>query len=367
MKHDASVPALLELMRRIPCSLVAFCILIGGGFLLNAESPVASVSATVETSLETDAGHIRQFAFDGDSNTFFASARNPTVADHFTLLFDRPVALKSVTVTTGRPKGGDILGKGTLEFSVDGKTYGKLAQFKNGVARASAKGKTIQALRVKPSADLNYPLIIREFVVESDPPVAVFKYPIEFIVDTTDAPELNDWAKKVARVCERNYAMINEELKSPGFKPTTVITLKMKSDYKGVAFASGNHITGSVGFFKDHLDDVGAMVHETVHCVQDYRTRGNPGWLVEGIADYIRFFKYEPGKLGKIRANAHYNGSYRTTAAFLAFVADKYDKEIVRKLNKTLRDGEYTENVWRSLTKKTVQELDDEWRETFKK
>ncbi len=38
------------------------------------------------------------------------------------------------------------------------------------------------------------------------------------------------------------------------------------------------------------------MVHETVHCVQRYRGRGNPGWLVEGVADYVRFFKYEPKK-----------------------------------------------------------------------
>ena len=49
-------------------------------------------------------------------------------------------------------------------------------------------------------------------------------------------------------------------------------------------------------YFKANPDDIGAMVHETVHCVQLYRGRGNPGWLVEGVADYVRFFKYEPGK-----------------------------------------------------------------------
>src|SRR5271167_2221993 len=119
MKDFVLVPVIFDRMKRIACILGACCFLIGSGVLLNAESHVASVSATVETSLETDASHIRQFAFDGDPNTFFASVRNPTVADHFTLLFDRPVALKSVTVTTGRPKGGDILGKGTLEFSAD--------------------------------------------------------------------------------------------------------------------------------------------------------------------------------------------------------------------------------------------------------
>ena len=77
------------------------------------------------------------------------------------------------------------------------------------------------------------------------------------------------------------------------------------------------------------------MVHETIHVVQHYNSRSNPGWLVEGVSDYVRFFKFEPGKIGRINAaRAHYNGSYRVTAAFLAFVTDKYDKQLVQKLNK---------------------------------
>ena len=79
---------------------------------------------------------------------------------------------------------------------------------------------------------------------------------------------------------------------------------------------------------------VGAMVHETVHCVQNYRGRGLPGWLVEGIADYVRFWKYEPGKAGRLTPErARYDGSYRVTAAFLAYVSDKYDPKLVTKLN----------------------------------
>ena len=142
--------------------------------------------------------------------------------------------------------------------------------------------------------------------------------------------------------------------------------MRLRNDYNGVAAAGGGRITGSVKYFKAHPDDVGAMVHETVHCVQRYRTRNNPGWLVEGIADYVRFFKYEPGKLGRINPNrARYNGSYRVTAAFLAYVADKYDKDLVRKLNQAMREGEYKEELWKALTGKTVQELDEEWRATL--
>ncbi len=331
-----------------------------------SEAPVAAV---VESSLESAPGQIRQFALDGNNESFFASAGNPTTNDHFTMIFDKPIALKSISTLFGRPKGGDELDAGVLEISLDGKTFNEVAKIglPQYPARADAKGQKVLAIRVRPTVDMNHPLAIRELTIESSPPVAVFKYPIEFIIDVGDAPEMKEWAEKVVRVCERNYAMINEELKSEGFKPRTVITMRLKSDYKGVAAAGGGRITGSVTYFKKNPNDVGAMVHETVHCVQDYRTRGNPGWLVEGIADYVRFFKYEPGKIGKMRADPHYNNSYRVTAAFLNYVTEKYDKELVRKLNHAMREGEYKEEIWRVLTKKSVQELDEEWRESMKK
>ena len=325
-------------------------------------------AATVETTLTTAAEQIRQFAFDGDPNTYFASAQNAAHTDHFTLVFDKPVALKSIEVTTGRPKGGDQLNAGTLAVCGDGKTFEELAKFTEGVARAKLAGRQVRAVRIKPAADLKHPLAIREFVIESEPAVTVFKYPVEFIVNVDDAPEMKAWAEKAARVCERQYPMICEELKSDGFKPPHLIRMRLRKNYRGVAATSGDRITGSVAYFKDRPGDVGAMVHETVHVVQRYRTRNNPGWLVEGIADYVRFFKYEPGKLGRLNPNrARYDGSYRVTAAFLAYLTEKYDKEIVRKLNKVMREGEYREAVFKQLTGKTVQELGEEWRTSLRR
>ena len=66
----------------------------------------------------------------------------------------------------------------------------------------------------------------------------------------------------------------------------------------------------------------------------------NPGWLVEGIADYIRWFKYEPKPTGTRPRNpdkANYTDSYRITAGFLNFVVQKHDKEVVAKLNAAMR------------------------------
>ncbi len=327
--------------------------------------PAKKVMAVVESSLATGHNQIRQFAFDNDPSTYFESEKNPTQADHLTLVLAEPVTVESILVLTGKPDGKDLLKNASLEVSSDGKTFVKVAAFENGSATAQLNQKAIKAIRIQPGEEMTYPLVVREIAIDSKPAVAVFRYPVEFIVDS-DAPDMKEWVIKASQICERQYAMICDELMSPGFKPLTVIRLNLKNDYKGVAAAGGGRITGSVSYFKSHPDDIGAMVHETTHCVQMYRGRGNPGWLVEGIADYIRFFKYEPGKLGRLDPDrVNYDNSYRVTAAFLGFVVDKYQPLLVNKLNALMREGKYKEEAWKELTGKTLEELNQDWRRSL--
>lgn len=335
--------------------------------LLAAAEEKPSITATIETTLTTSGEHIRQFAFDDDLKTYFASKKNATSKDHFTLVLDKPAAVRSLRVITGRPDGdGDdrdeMLDGGILQVSADGKTFEDVAKFRDGTTKAKLAERKIQAIRIKPSQDFKCSLIIREIFLDSEPAVAVFKHPVEFILDVREAPEMKEWAEKVVHICERQYPMINEVLRDDRYQPPRRVNMRLII-MDGVAYTSGGEITGSVAYFKRHPDDFGAMVHETVHVVQNYRVRGNPGWLVEGIADYIRFFKYEPGKLGRISPqHARYDGSYRVTAAFLAYLTEKYDKLIVRKLNTMMREGEYKEEIFQKLTGKTLEQLGEEWR-----
>ncbi|MFI5456640.1 MAG: basic secretory protein-like protein [Isosphaerales bacterium] len=370
--HDPVVKkkALMQRSTRLSFSVAIVCIAVspavGGARKTSPGKP--PVAATIETTLGTASKQIRQLAFDGDNKTYFLSVQDLRTTDHFTLVFDESVAITSITVITGRPDGSDKLGAGKLQASTDGKTFHDRANFSDGEAFAVPGDHPIRAIRVKPATDLKHPVAIRELKIESEPPVAIFKYPVEFIVDVTDAPEMKDWAEKVAQVCVRAYPMINEELKSEGYKPPQVVSMTLKKGDRGVASASGSRITGSVSYFKAHPADVGAMVHETTHIVQRYRGRDNPGWLVEGVSDYVRFFKFEPGKIGRINPDrAHYNSSYRVTAAFLAYVTDKYDRKLVLTLNKLMREGHYKEEVFKQLTGKTVQELDVEWRASLRR
>jgi hypothetical protein len=337
------------------------------------KSSADAVLAVVESTLKTDGDHIRQFVLDGDSQTYFASDGNPTASDSLTVVLDKSVALKSIAVATGQPDGHDKLDAGVLEVSQDGKEFKPLATFTDGAAKSDGGAKQVKAIRVRPSEDLKHPLVIREIAIDSTPPLATFKYPVEVAVDVSDVPDMKHWADKCARICERAYPMLNEELASDGFKPAHLITMTFKKDARALAATGGTHITGRAKWFQDHPDDFGAMVHETAHVVQAYRYgRGgnrNPGWLVEGIADYVRFFKYEPGKIGPLRNpdRMHYTDAYRTTARFLNYVTEKYDKQLVKKLNAAMRQGKYSDDLFKDYTGKTVTELDDEWRASMKK
>lgn len=354
---------------KIYVSLLLLALLASPAVVTADDEPATKppVTATVATTLTTDADQVRQFAFDGDDATWFLSGDQPDADDHFTMTFDQPVAVTSIAVTTGTPEGDARVEAGHVEVSADGENFESIAMLAGGAAAVQLDERSIRAVRLKPDREHDHPVAVREIKIESRPAVATFKYPVEFVIDVSDAPEMGAWAEKVAGICLQAYPMINDELKSEGFRPPRLITMTLKNDYRGVAATGGTRIVGSVRFFKEHPDDVGAMVHETTHVAQHYRGRRNPGWLVEGVCDYVRFFKFEPGHLGPIEPErAHYNGSYRVTAAFLAYLVEKYDDQIVRKLNALMREGRYHDEVFQTFTGKPLDELDEEWRATLK-
>jgi hypothetical protein len=195
---------------------------------------------------------------------------------------------------------------------------------------------------------------------------------VQISIDTSETPELEDWVKtKLRPVLEEWYPRIVEQLPGPDFHAPTMIRIKFFANMKGVADTAGTRVRCAAPWFKKNLDGeaVGAVVHELVHVVQQYHSGKNPGWLVEGIADYIRWFEYEPvSKRPHVNPDrAKYTDSYRTTAAFLNFVVEHHDKELVRKLNDTMRQGHYSPEVWNQLTGKSAQELWDEFADGLRK
>jgi hypothetical protein len=194
-------------------------------------------------------------------------------------------------------------------------------------------------------------------------------------IDTAAAPDLQSWARtKLAPVLALWYPRIEVLLASDGFVAPSHVNMTLRPQ-PGVAETLGTEVSGNSDWFRKQLDGeaVGAMVHELVHVVQQYGDREPerfPGWLTEGIADYVRFFVFEPNYHGaddtwlakQDLSKVRFDGAYRQTANFLDWVTRKYDPQIVEKLNAAARRGDYSEAIRKERAGKSVEELGEEWK-----
>lgn len=178
-------------------------------------------------------------------------------------------------------------------------------------------------------------------------------------IDTTDFPEGEAWAQQAKLVVEQWFPVTWQMLGTEGQTPPETIRLVFVKQQDAPAQAGGGEISVSGPWITAHPDDFGMMVHELTHIVQAYRGGNTPGWLVEGIADYTRWWRYEPEtprpRIDPLKNK--YTDSYRITAAFLAFLAGRYDKAIVPKLDRALRNKTYTDAAFKDITGKDLDAL----------
>jgi hypothetical protein len=180
-------------------------------------------------------------------------------------------------------------------------------------------------------------------------------------VDYSETPDLTAWAQRAQKDAEDQFPVMAEKLSGDGYTPPRQIMLVFKKDMKGIAATSGTTISFAREWIVAHPDDTGTTIHELAHVVQNYK-RKVPGWLTEGIADYIRWWNWEPPqRRGRINpARAKYTNGYQDAAAFLYWAEQKYDKDLVHKLNDHARRGTYKDELFKDYTGK---ELDPLWQE----
>jgi hypothetical protein len=350
----------------------AFWAMIAIGMLAPVAAATAAVAViqppdpppvAIETSLSTDKENVPQCALDGKDDTWFRSDRAPKAEDTFTLVFAPAITIDKVEVLTGKPDGQDAIGAAVLEMSTDGKAFTAAGKFAAGTVKASSGGKEAKALRIRFTADGVGPIAIREIALGAKPEVPVFKYPIQVDLDVSQTPDMKEWAEKAQLLIAKWYGTLGDVLVGGAYAPPRRIALQFEKSSKGIAAAAGAKIFVKDGWFKDHPDDVGALLHEAVHVVQSYRG-GVPGWLTEGIADYTRFWVYEP-QMRQARLDPNrikYTDSYRITGAFLAWIVRNKDKDFAKKLNVACHNHQYKDELWKEYTGKDLDTLFDEFK-----
>lgn len=189
-----------------------------------------------------------------------------------------------------------------------------------------------------------------------------------FIHITNEDPSLQAWANRSQRDLDTWWPKIHDLLGVPLPKEPAPIQIVIKTHGNGVAGTGGRYIEVNGDFVRKHPDDVGLIVHELVHVVQAY-PRYNPSWLVEGIADYIRWMRYEPvsawPKVNPDKADFH--RGYRDVGAFLDWAQAKYDANLVKKLDKALKLNLYDNQTWVLSTHKSFDDLWAEYLNSLRK
>lgn len=145
-------------------------------------------------------------------------------------------------------------------------------------------------------------------------------------------------------------------------KTSKNVTFIIDTTYNGVAATTDDKVTFSAKYMTAHPQDIDVVTHEVMHIVQAYGETNGPGWLTEGIADYARYkfgVNNEGAKwaLPAYKATQSYENSYRITARFLAWIEAKVKPGAVKSLDSIMRSHTFTDNTWREVTGKTLDEL----------
>ncbi len=174
--------------------------------------------------------------------------------------------------------------------------------------------------------------------------------------DPTPNPELK------SRMVATFFKVYPELAKTYNPKTAKKVMFEIDTAYKGVAATGGGKIVYNPDWFKKHPGDIDVVTHEVMHVVQAYGNTTGPGWLTEGIADYVRYkFGVDNAganwKLTPFKPEHSYKNSYRITARFLNWLEENGNSGIVVKLDKAMRSHNYQPELWKDSTGKTLDEL----------
>jgi hypothetical protein len=171
------------------------------------------------------------------------------------------------------------------------------------------------------------------------------------------------------------YPKFDKLLEADGTPPQELTLIFRKMD--GIARFVGDRrvpnqpaIAISADWIKSHPNDFGLIMHELALVIQGYSrslTNVENRWIIEGIADYIRYAHYElDTPLPKIDPEkASYADSPQTTAGFFIWIEAKYDKEFVKKLNVAMRAHKYSDDFFKECTGKSLDALWEEYVRTL--
>jgi hypothetical protein len=335
---------------------------------LTAGAQTAKPEAFVYSTMPSLWDNRPELAMDGDPKTAFRSYYGMEQDDTFTVIFSRSVAAKSIVIKTGDDNGEDRLSDADLQISEDGTTFRRVLAFKGGDLEFKRDGHALAAIRIGMNKGKAAPhLVIREITVDGTS-IHALRGPGRAFTELNGNTDLAAWAQKAERQMEAFWPDAQALLYSKGFVTPNAVNVMYESgpDVTPVAATGGGKMQVNTAWCRAHPDDTGLTVHEMAHVVQ---SGGAPGWLIEAVADYIRWVRFEPQnftfRIDPAKATPH--DPYRTGAAFLGWCENHYDPRLVTKLNDAARFGRYSDALFERYCGKPIETLWSEFMADYQK
>lgn len=182
----------------------------------------------------------------------------------------------------------------------------------------------------------------------------------EFALDADDAPQLEAWGRDILALAREELPRIAELLGEAEVPER--ITIVIQEQLSSVGKTSGTTIRLRASWFEATPSDRGAVVHELVHVFQRY-PGARPQWLVEGIADWVRWEWFEPERNRyALSPGDRLDEGYQVAAAFLDYLSVRYGKRLVVEIHRRLRAGSYDRSFFEGFTGRALEDLWDEYR-----
>ncbi|MBV9085582.1 MAG: DUF4157 domain-containing protein [Acidobacteriaceae bacterium] len=197
----------------------------------------------------------------------------------------------------------------------------------------------------------------------------------EVIVDASRAPDAQPYVAPVKALLNEWYPKINvllfgERHRLPFNKIEVIFESNMDSRQPrnplagASAYTKGNVIHVDFGYLRRMRSDYrGLFIHELTHVNQHYKRVEGDGWLVEGIASYVRHKYFDKDIEPALRLQSDgkargypltsaqltadgYKFGYTIASAFLFWLEQQKDPNIVLSLNEALSKGRYSDKVF---------------------
>jgi hypothetical protein len=161
------------------------------------------------------------------------------------------------------------------------------------------------------------------------------------------APLMQEASRRICRLLYHQAAEVPQ-------RPTVKLVVEKK---RGIAYSSHGEIHASSGYFAHYTrgdvrqEILGVLHHELTHLWQS----GGKSWVIEGIADYVRFRTgYFP--VTNRHPGGRYDSSYQVTGFFFDWLETR-SPGFVYRLNQRLRQERFSDAWFAELTGTPVEPL----------